>query len=154
MPKYVHIKYITGELLFYLLTLRGPCIVIYYNKTNEMHKFLKFIFGIELYMFRTVYLSIIMSLALYTQQYIQVMLSACQRDQDVPWNILIHLASSQRNLYVLLYIQCQIPDDGQRNCPKHVEFFYKNKFQKLVHLVGFIIRMLFQCNSQAAVGVL
>jgi len=77
MPKYVHIKYITGELLFYLLTLRGPCIVIYYNKTNEMHKFLKFIFGIELYMFRTVYLSIIMSLALYTQQYIQVMLSAC-----------------------------------------------------------------------------
>jgi len=39
-----------------------------YNKTNEMHKFLKFIFGIELYMFRTVSLSIIRSLALYTQQ--------------------------------------------------------------------------------------
>ena len=34
------------------------------------------------------------------------------------------------------------PDDGQRNCPKHVEFYSKNKFQKLVHLVGFIIRML------------
>jgi len=31
------------------------------------------------------------------------------------------------------------PDDGQRNCPKHVEFYSKNKFQKLVHLVGFII---------------
>ena len=30
--------------------------------------------------------------------------------------------------------------DGQRNCPKHVEFYYKNKFEKLVHLVGFIIR--------------
>jgi len=28
-----------------------------YNKTNEMHKFLKFIFGIELYMFRTGFLS-------------------------------------------------------------------------------------------------
>jgi len=39
-----------------------------YNKTNEMHKFLKFILGIELYMFRTVSLSIIRSLALYTQQ--------------------------------------------------------------------------------------
>jgi hypothetical protein len=45
-----------------------------------MHQFLKFIFGIELYMFRTVSLSIIRSLALYTQQQIyaiQVMLTAC-----------------------------------------------------------------------------
>ena len=32
------------------------------------------------------------------------------------------------------------PDDGQRNCPKHVEFYSKNTFEKLVHLVGFIIR--------------
>ena len=30
------------------------------------------------------------------------------------------------------------PDDGRRNCPKHVEFRAKNKFVKLVHLVGFI----------------
>jgi len=29
----------------------------------------------------------------------------------------------------------------QRNCPKHVEFHFKNKFEKLVHLVGFIIEM-------------
>jgi len=35
-----------------------------YNKTNKMHQILKFIFGIELYMFRTVSLSIIRSLAL------------------------------------------------------------------------------------------
>jgi len=33
------------------------------------------------------------------------------------------------------------PDDGQRNCPKHVEFYSKNKFYKLVHLVGFITRI-------------
>ena len=33
------------------------------------------------------------------------------------------------------------PDDGQRNCPKHVEFYSKNKFEKLVHLVGSVIRM-------------
>jgi len=25
--------------------------------------------------------------------------------------------------------------------PKHVEFYSKNKFEKLVHLVGFIIRV-------------
>jgi len=35
------------------------------------------------------------------------------------------------------------PDDGQKNCPKHVEFYSKNKFEKLVHLVGFIIRTMF-----------
>jgi len=33
------------------------------------------------------------------------------------------------------------PNDGQRNCPKHVEFYSKNKFEKLEHLVGFIIRI-------------
>jgi hypothetical protein len=31
------------------------------------------------------------------------------------------------------------PDDGQRKCPKHVEFHSHDKFEKLVHLVGFII---------------
>ena len=45
------------------------------------------------------------------------------------------------NLYVLLCVQWRTPDDGQRNCPKHVEFYFKNKFQKLVHLVGFARRM-------------
>ena len=40
-----------------------------------------------------------------------------------------------------LYVQWKIPDDGQSNCPKHVEFYSKNKFEKLMHLVGFIIRI-------------
>ena len=38
-------------------------------------------------------------------------------------------------------------DDGQRNCPKHVEFYSKNKFEKLVHLVGFIIRIYHDARS-------
>jgi len=38
------------------------------------------------------------------------------------------------NLYVVLCVQSKTPDDGQRNCPKHVEFYSKNKFEKLVHL--------------------
>jgi len=59
-------------LLLYKLEMKHS-----YNKTNEMHQFLKFIFGIELYMFRAVSVSIIRSLALHTQQYIQVMLTAC-----------------------------------------------------------------------------
>jgi len=32
-------------------------------------------------------------------------------------------------------------DDGQRNCPKYAEFYSKNKFEKSVHLVGFILRI-------------
>ena len=46
------------------------------------------------------------------------------------------------NLYVLLCVQSKTPDGGQRNCPKHVEFYSKNKFEKLVHLVGFIVRII------------
>jgi len=41
----------------------------------------------------------------------------------------------------LLCVQWRTPDDGQRNCPKHVEYYSKNKFEKLVHLLGFIIRI-------------
>jgi len=28
------------------------------------------------------------------------------------------------------------------NCPKHVEFYSKNKLEKLVHVVGFIISII------------
>ena len=107
------------------LTFRWPCIVINsYNKTNQMHKFLKFIFGIKLYMFWTVPLSIIRSFSLYTQQWYMPYRFAVRKPvRHIP----------------LLCIQWKTPDDGQRNCPKHVEFYSKNKFEKLVHLVGFII---------------
>jgi len=40
----------------------------------------------------------------------------------------------------MVCVQRKTPDDGQRNCLKHVEFYSKNIFEKLVHLVGFIIR--------------
>jgi hypothetical protein len=30
------------------------------------------------------------------------------------------------------------PDDGQMNCPKHVEFLDKNTFGKIIVSVGFI----------------
>jgi len=39
------------------------------------------------------------------------------------------------------------PDDGQRNSLKHVKFQSKNKFEKLVHLVGFIIRIYHDARS-------
>jgi len=52
----------------HLVTEMGETGKTSYNKTNEMKQFLKFVFGLELYMFRTGFLSIIRSLALYTQQ--------------------------------------------------------------------------------------
>ena len=108
-----------------------------YNKTNYMHQFLKFIFGIKLYMFRTVSLSIIRSFSLYTRQ----------------WYLCWQLASrirTERQLSAQIPLPCvqwKTPDDGQRNCPKHVEFYSKNKFEKLVHLVCFIIRICHDARS-------
>jgi hypothetical protein len=44
------------------------------------------------------------------------------------------------------------PDDRQRNCPKHVEFYFMNKYEKLVHLVGFSIRKISStCSKQIIV---
>jgi len=58
------------------------------------------------------------------------------RDQDVPSR-----SCSQAVWHILLpCVQWKTPDDGQRNFPKHVEFYSKNKFEKLVYLVGFITR--------------
>jgi len=142
-----------------ILTFRWPCIAINsYNKTNYIHWFLKFIFGIKLYMFRTVSLSIIRSSSLYTQlRYISYSLRAGSGR-----NVLILLASCQQTCmqwymsYMsscsqavskplwhipLLCVQWKTPDDGQMNCPKHVEFYSKNKFEVLMYLVGFIIRI-------------
>jgi len=67
-------------------------------------------------MFRTVPLPIIRSFSLYTQQ----------------WYMSYRFADS-------LLPSCQ--QTYQRICPKHVECYSKNKFEKLVHLVGFIIRI-------------
>jgi len=35
-------------------------------------------------------------------------------------------------------VQWRTPDDGQRNCPKHVEFLDKSEFGNISASVGFI----------------
>ena len=73
---------------------------------------------------------------------IQVVLTACEQDQDrVPyWSC--SLAVSKPVWHIpLLCVQWKTPDVGQRKCSRHVEFYSKNQFEKLVHLVGLIIRM-------------
>jgi hypothetical protein len=46
------------------------------------------------------------------------------------------------NLYDIYHcwVYSEWTHDGQRHGPKHVEFHVKNKFAKLVHLVGLIIK--------------
>jgi hypothetical protein len=74
----------------------------------------------KLHMFRTVPLSIIRSFSLYTQQ--------CEQDQDGTQFHPDPAGKLSANLYdiSLLYVQRKTPDDGQRNCPKHVDFHSKN----------------------------
>ena len=59
-------------------------------------------------------------------------------------------AGSGRNWFgsgSVLCVQWKTPDDGKRNCAKHVEFYSKNKFEKLMHLVGFIIKIYHDARS-------
>ena len=54
----------------------------------------------------------------------------------------------------LLCVRCKTRDDGQRDCLKHVEFHSKNKFEKSVHLVGFIIRKFITMHGHVDVKIL
>ena len=85
----------------------------------------------------------------YTQRNGVCLLTACEKDQDetaVPsWSCSQAVSKTVWHI-PLLCVQWKTPYNGQRNCPKHVEFHSKNKFEKLVHLVGFIIRNLTRCT--------
>jgi len=72
------------------------------------------------------------------------LLTACEQDQDgtaVPsWSCTQAVSKTVWHM-PLLCVHWKIPDDGQRNCPKHVEFHSENKFEKSMHIIGFIISM-------------
>jgi hypothetical protein len=98
-------------------------------------------FGMKLYMFRTVPLSVIRSFSLYTQQWYMSYRFAGSLRAGSGWNIPILLASCQQTCMTYTTAVCTAKTpDRQRNCPKHVELQSKNKFGKLVHLVGFTIK--------------
>jgi len=65
---------------------------------------------------------------------IQVMLTACSQSANITC------------MYCCVY-SVKTLDDGQGNYLKHVEFYSKNKFEKLVYLVGFIIRIYHDARS-------
>ena len=72
-------------------------------------------------------MSIISSFSLYTQQ----------------WYMSYRFA----DIYHCCVYSEETTDDGQRNCLKRVEFYSKNKFEKIVHLVGSITRIYHDARS-------
>jgi hypothetical protein len=64
-----------------------------------------------------------------------------------PPSIIRSLSLCTQQWYVSYRLSWQLADDGQRNCPKHVEFYSKNKFEKSVHLVAFVIRIYHDARS-------
>jgi hypothetical protein len=99
----------------------------------------------KLYIFRTVSLSVIRSYSLYTQQW-HVIQTAFEQQQDQDGTAVPSWSCCSKTVYKpvwhipLLIVQWITPDGGQRNFLKYVEFHFQNKFEKLVRLVGFIIR--------------
>jgi hypothetical protein len=96
-------------------------------------------------MFQTVPLSIIRSYSLYTQQW-HMSYRFVDSFQAGAVPSLSRLKAVYKPVWriPLLSVQWITPDDGQRNCPNHVRVSFQNKCDKLVHLVGFIIRKYLQ----------
>ena len=91
-------------------------------------------------MLRTVPLSIVRSFSLYEHTAMVYVIQVC-------WQPASRIRTEPVWHIPLLCVRWKTPDDGQRNCPKHVEFYSKNKFVKLAKLVGFIIRIYHDVRS-------
>ena len=88
-------------------------------------------------MFRTVPLSIIKSFSLYTQQWYMC------------WELGMERTDPARKLSAnipLLCVQWKPADDGQRNCPKHVEFYSKNKIWEISASGWFYYESISRCT--------
>ena len=61
------------------------------------------------------------------------LLTACKQDQDGTSSVLIPLASSQQTCMTYTYFcvySAKLLMMDKKNCPKHVELYSKNKFEK------------------------
>ena len=143
-------KFIIGRLFLYTqhivhCTLYS-CILILKPVTRRCTNLSNFIFGIKLYMFRTEELSEICRVfsknniweISASSWFYYKNLSRCT--VTTSWSC-SQAVSKPVWHKPLLCVQWKTPDDGQRNCPKYVEFYSKIKFEKLLHLVGFIVRI-------------
>ena len=112
------------------LTFRGPCIVVYsYNKPTRCKNLS------NLFCNRTLHISdsFCVHHQEYTQQYIQVMLTACQQAVSITQQQIYIIQVMLTACYQAVSITCmyccvysaKTPDDGQSNCPKYVELYSK-----------------------------
>ena len=129
------------------VSINKPLFIIFlFNKTNRRTNFSKFIFVKNFYIFRAVSLPIIRSFPLYIRDWF---ISCKFNDsfQALPgWSCLKDVIKLAWNVPVS-NVQWRSPDDGQRNCPKHVEFLDKNKFGKISASVGFIKKNFFKLHG-------
>jgi len=100
-----------------------------------MHNFR--VYWISLYMFRTVFPSIIRSSRLYIQHQVYVI--------QVNWLLAGKQSTNLYNIYLMLYVQSWTPDDGRKDRPKHVQWYSISS--KIVHLVGFTIEINHDARS-------
>jgi hypothetical protein len=91
----------------------------------------------KLYVFRTVPLSIIRSYSLYTQQWCMLYRISMERS-----SILILLESSLQTCMTCTIAECTVNNSWwwTEELSETCTVSFQNKFEKLVHLVGFIIR--------------
>jgi hypothetical protein len=94
-------------------------------------------------MFRTVPMSIIRSFPPYTQQwcmsyrFVDKLSSRIRMDPTWSYSSAVYKPVCH---IPLLSVQWVTPDDGHRNCPKHVEFHFQGGFERLVPPFGFVTK--------------
>ena len=97
-------------------------------------------------MFWTVPLSIIRSFSLYTQQWYMTYRFVDSLRAGSGWNccVLILFTSCQRTCMTYTIAVCTVKNSWwwAEELSKTCRVLFQNKFEKLVHLVGFIIRSL------------
>jgi len=124
-PKFDDLKHEYHSTFVPYLTFVWPCIMTNFFIINQTDALISQIyFGRKICMFQTVPLSIIRSFSLYTQQWYMSYRFADSVQVGSGWSC--SQAVSKPVWHIpLLCVQWKPPDDGQRNCPKHVEFLPK-----------------------------
>ena len=129
-----------------ILTFCWPCIPVYLSQylTNLMHKICFTISFIScLYMFRAHVLIIRRSKLHYT---------ACGIITPIG-GLLVHETACEQAVntavwhITLLCVHWKTPDDGRRNCTKHVEFYSKNKIWEFIASSSFYYKKGFLTYS-------
>jgi hypothetical protein len=107
-------------------------LIYFCSKTKKMHQFLKFI----LFCSSTLHVSDGISVHHQESETVHTASDICQTDSadcllaGTRCSISFRLASSQQNLfdiYPMLHVKSQTPNDGRKDRPKHVECYYKIK---------------------------